>query len=198
MPELHVSAAYQPTGDQPRAIGELAEAIDRGDQFTTLLGATGTGKTHTMAGVIERGAEADPGGRPQQDAGRPAVQRVPRVLPAQRGRVLRLLLRLLPARGLPAGVGHLHREGLLDQRRHRPPAARRHRGAVRPPRRRDRGLGVVHLRHRLAGELLRAWCCSCRSATSARARRSCASWSTSSTSATTWSWAAAGSGCGAT
>ena len=54
MPGLHVSAAYQPTGDQPRAIGELAEAISRGDQYQTLLGATATGKTHTMARVIEK------------------------------------------------------------------------------------------------------------------------------------------------
>ena len=54
MPDLRVSAAYQPTGDQPRAIGELAEAITRGDRYQTLLGATATGKTHTMARVIEQ------------------------------------------------------------------------------------------------------------------------------------------------
>ena len=78
------------------------------------------------------GAEADAGHRPQQDACRAALQRVPRVLPAQRGRVLRQLLRLLPARGVPAVDRHVHREGLLDQRRHRPAAARGDRGAVRP------------------------------------------------------------------
>ena len=49
-----VSDAHRPTGDQPRAIGELAEAISRGDRCTTLLGATGTGKTATMAWVIEK------------------------------------------------------------------------------------------------------------------------------------------------
>src|SRR5436189_3097013 len=54
MPDLHVSAAYQPTGDQPRAIRELAETISRGDRFQTLLGATGTGKTHTVARVVEQ------------------------------------------------------------------------------------------------------------------------------------------------
>ena len=59
MADLQVSASYQPTGDQPRAIGELAESIDRGDQFTTLLGATATGKTHTMAPRHRAGAEAD-------------------------------------------------------------------------------------------------------------------------------------------
>ncbi len=54
MADLQVSAAYQPMGDQPRAIAELSEAISRGDKFSTLLGATATGKTHTMARVIER------------------------------------------------------------------------------------------------------------------------------------------------
>ena len=54
MPDLTVSAAYEPTGDQPRAIAELAESIGRGDRHQTLLGATATGKTHTMARVIER------------------------------------------------------------------------------------------------------------------------------------------------
>ena len=54
MPEMRVSAAYQPTGDQPRAIAELSEAVNRGDRFQTLLGATGTGKTHTVARVVEQ------------------------------------------------------------------------------------------------------------------------------------------------
>jgi excinuclease ABC subunit B len=53
MADLKVSAAYVPTGDQPRAIAELAESVGRGDQFQTLLGATGTGKTHTVARLLE-------------------------------------------------------------------------------------------------------------------------------------------------
>jgi len=51
---MRVSAAYEPTGDQPRAIAELSEAVSRGDRFQTLLGATGTGKTHTVARVVEQ------------------------------------------------------------------------------------------------------------------------------------------------
>src|SRR5207249_6261969 len=54
MPEMRVSAAYRPTGDQPRAIAELAECVKRGDRFSTLLGATGTGKTHTVARLVEQ------------------------------------------------------------------------------------------------------------------------------------------------
>ncbi len=106
-------------------------------------------------GDDRRGAAAEPGDRAQQDARRAALQRVPRVLPRQRGRVLRLLLRLLPARGLRPGAGPLHREGLVDQRRDRPPAARRHGGAVRPPRRDHRRLGLLHLRDRLTAGLQR-------------------------------------------
>ena len=45
---------FRPQGDQPQAIEALAEGIERGLRFQTLLGATGTGKTFTMASVIER------------------------------------------------------------------------------------------------------------------------------------------------
>ncbi len=54
MAELRVTAAYQPTGDQPRAIEELAASLESGNRFQTLLGATGTGKTATMAWIIEK------------------------------------------------------------------------------------------------------------------------------------------------
>src|SRR6266446_7983948 len=43
---------YQPQGDQPRAITELAEGVVRGDRYQTLLGVTGSGKTFTMANVV--------------------------------------------------------------------------------------------------------------------------------------------------
>jgi len=53
MPAFKLDSVFTPTADQPRAIGEIAENIEDGQRFTTLLGATGTGKTMTMAGVIE-------------------------------------------------------------------------------------------------------------------------------------------------
>jgi len=53
MPDLRVTSAYRPTGDQPRAIRELAASLRDGNRGQTLLGATGTGKTATMAWVIE-------------------------------------------------------------------------------------------------------------------------------------------------
>ena len=54
MDEFKLIADYKPGGDQPRAIQELAEGIDRGQQHQTLLGVTGSGKTFTMANVIEQ------------------------------------------------------------------------------------------------------------------------------------------------
>ncbi|MGH3024650.1 MAG: excinuclease ABC subunit UvrB [Gaiellaceae bacterium] len=54
MAAFRVSAAYQPTGDQPDAIAALAGSVGHGDRFQTLLGATGTGKTATMAWIAEQ------------------------------------------------------------------------------------------------------------------------------------------------
>jgi excinuclease ABC subunit B len=54
MPELQTTDAYRPTGDQPQAISTLADALKSGERFSTLVGATGTGKTATMAWTIEK------------------------------------------------------------------------------------------------------------------------------------------------
>src|ERR671919_438883 len=54
MAEFRVSGAYRPTGDQPDAIASLAGSLGAGDRYQTLLGATGTGKTATMAWIVEQ------------------------------------------------------------------------------------------------------------------------------------------------
>ncbi|HLT18055.1 MAG TPA: excinuclease ABC subunit UvrB [Thermomicrobiales bacterium] len=51
---FQISTVLQPTGDQPKAIDELAEALNGGAKHVTLLGVTGSGKTFTMANVIQR------------------------------------------------------------------------------------------------------------------------------------------------
>ncbi len=107
---------YTASGDQPAAIKELTAAARAGDKDQVLLGVTGSGKTFTMAKVIE-------------ELQRPALILAPnKILAAQlygefknffpnkRGRIFRQLLRLLSARGLCSSVGHLYREGKLDQR----------------------------------------------------------------------------------
>jgi excinuclease ABC subunit B len=53
VPEFKLNPAYTPTADQPQAIAGLAEGLGAGEPFQTLLGATGTGKTFTMAATIE-------------------------------------------------------------------------------------------------------------------------------------------------
>ena len=52
VPEFKLNPAYTPTADQPKAIAGLAEGLGAGERFQTLLGATGTGKTFTMAATI--------------------------------------------------------------------------------------------------------------------------------------------------
>ncbi len=51
--DFKLHSEYQPTGDQPRAIKELVDGFKAGNQFQTLLGVTGSGKTFTMANVIQ-------------------------------------------------------------------------------------------------------------------------------------------------
>ena len=54
MPKFEIVTYFRMTGDQPEAVGELVVGLDRGYQHQTLLGVTGSGKTFTMANVIER------------------------------------------------------------------------------------------------------------------------------------------------
>ena len=52
--DFKIESPYKPTGDQPAAIREIAKAIQEGQEAVTLLGVTGSGKTFTMANVIEK------------------------------------------------------------------------------------------------------------------------------------------------
>jgi excinuclease ABC subunit B len=54
MAEFKTNASYRPTGDQPTAVATLTEGLEAGDRMQTLVGATGTGKTATMAWTIEK------------------------------------------------------------------------------------------------------------------------------------------------
>ncbi|MHB8579766.1 MAG: excinuclease ABC subunit UvrB [Ignavibacteriaceae bacterium] len=54
MKQFELHSNYQPSGDQPNAIKELIEGINRGDNFQTLLGVTGSGKTFTISNVIQQ------------------------------------------------------------------------------------------------------------------------------------------------
>jgi excinuclease ABC subunit B len=50
--KLKLTSEYSPSGDQPQAIRELSEGVERGDKYQTLLGVTGSGKTFTVANVL--------------------------------------------------------------------------------------------------------------------------------------------------
>lgn len=54
MPRFELGSDFRPTGDQPEAIAQLVEGLEQDDRFQTLLGATGTGKTYTIANVIQQ------------------------------------------------------------------------------------------------------------------------------------------------
>ena len=54
MNNYKLQAPYEPNGDQPEAIKKLVKGVNNGKQFQTLLGATGTGKTFTIANVIQQ------------------------------------------------------------------------------------------------------------------------------------------------
>ncbi len=54
MPDFKLESKFKPTGDQPQAIESLVNSINNGDRAQTLLGVTGSGKTYTMANIIER------------------------------------------------------------------------------------------------------------------------------------------------
>jgi excinuclease ABC subunit B len=54
MPQFELISDFKPTGDQPKAIEGLVDGINRGLKHQILLGATGTGKTATVAWVVER------------------------------------------------------------------------------------------------------------------------------------------------
>ncbi|WP_300257687.1 excinuclease ABC subunit UvrB [Clostridium sp.] len=54
MGEFRIKSKFKPTGDQPKAIDTLVESIENGNRGQTLLGVTGSGKTFTMANIIER------------------------------------------------------------------------------------------------------------------------------------------------
>src|ERR1700754_5232235 len=52
--DFKLTSQYQPTGDQPNAIRQLVEGVNNGDPFQTLLGVTGSGKTFSVANVIQQ------------------------------------------------------------------------------------------------------------------------------------------------
>ena len=117
-----IKSEFEPKGDQPQAIKDLVEGVKRHDRTQVLLGVTGSGKTFTMAKVIEATQRPALILAPNKTLAAQLYGEFRNVLPRQRGGVFRLLLRLLPAGSLRPAHRHLYREGFLDQRADRPHA----------------------------------------------------------------------------
>ena len=89
---FRIQSEYQPAGDQPTAIADLVAGIAADDRTQVLLGVTGSGKTFTMAQVIETLQRPALILAPNKILAAPAVWRVQELLPRQRSRVFRQLL----------------------------------------------------------------------------------------------------------
>jgi excinuclease ABC subunit B len=95
--DFKLVSSYKPQGDQRTAIEALTRGIYDREQHQVLLGVTGSGKTFTMAKVIEAINRPALVMAHNKDAGGAALSRVQEFFSAQRGRIFRLVLRLLPA-----------------------------------------------------------------------------------------------------
>ena len=152
---FEIKSEYEPKGDQPTAIKELVEGIDRNDRTQVLLGVTGSGKTYTMAKVIEATQRPAIILAPNKTLAAQLYGEFKSFFPDNAVEYFVSLLRLLPARSLRAAHRHLHREGLVDQRADRPHAPLGDARAAGARRRHHRRLGVLHLRYRLGRDLHR-------------------------------------------
>jgi excinuclease ABC subunit B len=74
-------SSYSPRGDQATAIDQLVQGLGQGEKHQVLLGVTGSGKTFTMAKVVEKLNRPTIVSRPQQDACGPALPGIPRFFP---------------------------------------------------------------------------------------------------------------------
>ena len=153
--EMRRSSSTPPTRPRRPAEGDrLARGGDRGRRARHDPARRHRLRQDDDDGGDDRGGPAAGADhRPQQDARGAALQRVPQVLPRQRGRVLRLLLRLLPARGVrPEPDLYIEKDSAIneeiDRLRHAATAA-----LLAPPRRDHRRQRVVHLRPRLARDV---------------------------------------------
>ena len=98
-----LQSEYQPTGDQPQAIKKLVHGLENGEKYQTLLGVTGSGKTFTIANVVN-------------EIQRPTlVLAHNKTLAAQLFMEFKEFLRLLPARSVYCQHRDLHRKGFEYQ-----------------------------------------------------------------------------------
>jgi excinuclease ABC subunit B len=108
MSVFQLNPELTPQGDQAQAIAKLVKSVRAGNRHQTLLGVTGSGKTFTMANVIAQIGKPALVFSHNKTLAAQLYSEFKNFFPEQRGRVLRELLRLLPAGGLHRPHGHLH------------------------------------------------------------------------------------------
>ncbi len=196
---FRVVSDFAPAGDQPAAIAALADGVERGDRFQTLLGITGSGKSATIAWTIEQVQRPTLVIAPNKSLAAQLANEMREFFPDNRVEYFVSLLRLLPARGL-------HPLAATPTSRRTARSTTRSTGcATRPPRPCSPGAtssswprcraSTAWARPRSTRKQILHAAAWARTTTSAP---SCAGWSTCSTSATTPTWSGASSGCGAT
>lgn len=88
--KLH--SKFEPTGDQPQAIDALVNGINKGEKYQTLLGVTGSGKTFTMANIIQKVQKPTLILAHNKTLARTVIFGIQRVLPRERRRIFCILL----------------------------------------------------------------------------------------------------------
>ena len=114
--DFKLVSKYRPTGDQPKAIGQLVEGLLHGDKEQTLLGVTGSGKTFTMANVIARVNRPTLVLAHNKTLAAQLCSEFREFFPEQCGGIFCLLLRLLSAGGVYRHNRYLYRKGFRHQR----------------------------------------------------------------------------------
>mgnify|MGYP002236293924 CR=1 FL=1 len=100
MDHFKLVSEYKPTGDQPQAIEQLVKGFKEGNQFETLLGVTGSGKTFTMANVIQQLNRPTLIIAHNKTLAAQLYSEIEGIFPGKRCRILCFLLRLLSAGSL--------------------------------------------------------------------------------------------------
>ena len=108
MPDFKIHSPYQMAGDQPEAVAKLVEGINNGLTEQTLMGVTGSGKTFTMANIIEQTQRPTLVLAHNKTLAAQLCTELREFFSGECGRIFRILLRLLSAGGVYRLDRHLY------------------------------------------------------------------------------------------
>ena len=166
MPDFEVFAPFKPTGDQPTAIAGLEASIRDNNKFQTLLGVTGSGKTFTVAELVQRVQKPTLVLAPNKTLAAQLYAEYKEFFPNNAVEYFVSYYDYYqPEAYIPRTDTYIEKES-QHQRGDREAAALGHAQPLRAPRRADRRLGLLHLWPRLAGRVRRG-----RAHAQSRARR---------------------------